>query len=66
MLGRIIGTYVFAVHPRTERVSDFVTHLYDRVRPPQGIRRHARQYVLHMLGPGPRRGAQLIEVDLPV
>ena len=49
MLGRLIGTYTFAVQPRLDRVSDFSERLYDRVSPPKAVRRHARRYVAKMM-----------------
>ena len=49
MLGRLIGTYTFAVQPRLDRVSDFAERLYDRVSPPKAVRRHARRYVSKMM-----------------
>ena len=65
MLGRLIGTYTFAVQPGVERVSDFAERLYLNVSPPAPVRRRARQYVGQMMaGQRQSRGVDF-EPDLP-
>ena len=65
MLGRLIGTYTFAVQPGVERVFDFADQLYRNVSPPASVRRRAQQYVGQMMaGQRQSRGVDF-EPELP-
>jgi len=65
MLGRLIGTYTFAVQPRIERVPDFTQRLYSRVLPSQRVRGYARRYVSQMMAKQRQRSGVDFDPQLP-
>ena len=65
MLGRLIGTYTFAVQPGVERVFDFADRLYRNVSPPASVRRRAQQYVGQMMAGQKQSHGVDFEPELP-
>lgn len=49
MLGRLIGDYAFAVQPDVGRATRFAERLYERMRPPRQVLKHAGSYSRDMM-----------------
>jgi len=65
MLGRLVGTYIFAVQPDTSRVKGFASRLVEKVKPTGRVLDRTKTYLIQLMDKQEKEIGLRTELSLP-